>query len=200
MALINVSAMRALRIALYGACLAASPMAGASGAPSRAPAFHPDVFSAVLHQRFDGKVVGFEAALGDENGIRAKVSNGKAQKEGDGNVPMKTYVYANIGSVSKMLSGIALLNLFDKHKLEAPGHPLTVQQQLDLDIYHKLPSRWRRLLPPLNKKITYRRLLQHKSDVPETALVILYIDTQSSPRHTLSTEKQVLIFSKCLEC
>jgi CubicO group peptidase (beta-lactamase class C family) len=59
-----------------------------------------------------------------------------------------------------VLAGIALLNLFDKHKLK----DASVQEQLDIAIWEKLPAKWRDAFPDRNlDKITYRQLLQHKS-------------------------------------
>jgi CubicO group peptidase (beta-lactamase class C family) len=126
--------------------------------------FNPVVLEDAIHRELGGQVKGYTVVIANEDGIQAKVSGGWAQAPGDGNVPMKTYIYNNIGSVSKVLSGIALLHLFNEHQLV----DVTVQEQLDMFIWRKLPPKWHPLIPPENKKVTYRHLLQHKSGIPNT--------------------------------
>lgn len=101
--------------------------------------------------------------IANEAGIQAKVSGGWAQAPGDGNVPMKTHISSGIGSVSKVLTAVALLHLFDRHKLSSAS----VQDQLDMSIWDKLPLKWREttLADKNIESITYRRLLQHKSGI-----------------------------------
>ena len=122
--------------------------------------FNPTIFADSINQRIAGRVKGHSFVIANEAGIEAKVSGGYAQAPGDGDVLMKTYIASNIGSVSKMFSGIALLNLFDKHVLSSDS----VQDQLDTPIWDKLPPKWRSSYPGINLEyITYRNLLQHKA-------------------------------------
>jgi Beta-lactamase len=122
--------------------------------------FNAIAFEEAIHRECAGIVKGYSFVVADEDGIRAKVSGGWAQAPGDGDVPMKTFVSSCIGSVSKVLSAIALLHLFDRHQL-SDG---LVQEQLDTMIWDKLPGLWRDSFLNRNiDKITYRQLLQHKS-------------------------------------
>ncbi len=132
--------------------------------------FNAAIFEDQIHQKCAGKVKGYSFVITSSRGFEAKVSSGYAQAPKDGNVLMKTHVASCIGSASKVLSGIALLNLFDKHKLA----DISVQEQLDTSIWNKLPTKWQDSFPNRNiekityrlrniEKITYRLLLQHKS-------------------------------------
>ncbi len=125
--------------------------------------FNAVVFEEKIHQELADQVKGYSVAIANEADIQAKVSGGWAQAPGDGNVPMKTYISSGIGSVSKVLTAVALLHLFDRHKLSSA----TVQEQLDMSIWDKLPLKWREttLAGKNIESITYRRLLQHKSGI-----------------------------------
>lgn len=125
--------------------------------------FNAIVFEEKIHQALANQVKGYSVVIANEAGIQAKVSGGWAQAPGDGNVPMKTYISSGIGSVSKVLTAVALLHLFDRHKLSSA----TVQEQLDMSIWDKLPLKWREttLVGKSFEKVTYRRLLQHKSGI-----------------------------------
>ena len=59
------------------------------------------------------KVKGYSFVLLNRDGIQAKVSGGWARDPQDGDVPMKTNVPCLIGSVTKFVSGVALLHLFE---------------------------------------------------------------------------------------
>lgn len=125
--------------------------------------FNTIVFEEKIRRALAGQVKGYSAVIANKAGIQAKVSGGWAQAPGDGNVPMKTYITSGIGSVSKVLTATALLHLFDRHKLS----DATVQDQLDMSIWDKLPLKWREttLAGKNFKKVTYRLLLQHKSGI-----------------------------------
>lgn len=123
--------------------------------------FNAIVFEEKIHQALANQVKGYSVVIANEAGIQAKVSGGWAQAPGDGNVAMKTYISSGIGSVSKVLTAVALLHLFDRHKLSSAS----VQEQLDMSIWDELPPKWREttLMGKNIETITYRRLLQHKS-------------------------------------
>jgi Beta-lactamase len=123
--------------------------------------FNAVVFEEKIHQELACQVKGYSVVIANEAGIQAKVSGGWAQAPGDGNVLMKTYISSGIGSVSKVLTAVALLHLFDRHQLSSAS----VQDQLDMSIWNKLPLKWREttLAGKNFEKVTYRRLLQHKS-------------------------------------
>ena len=125
--------------------------------------FNAVVFEEKIHRELADRVKGYSVVIANEADIQAKVSGGWAQAPGDGNVPMKTYISSGIGSVSKVLTAVALLHLFDRHKLSSAS----VQDQLDTSIWGKLPIKWREttLAGKNIESITYRRLLQHKSGI-----------------------------------
>lgn len=125
--------------------------------------FNAVVFEEKIHQALANRVKGYSVAIANEADIQAKVSGGWAQAPGDGNVPMKTDISSGIGSVSKVLTAVALLHLFEQHKLSSAS----VQEQLDMSIWNKLPPKWREatLAGKNIESITYRRLLQHKSGI-----------------------------------
>jgi CubicO group peptidase (beta-lactamase class C family) len=125
--------------------------------------FNAVVFEEKIHQELAQRVKGYSVVIANESDIQAKVSSGWAQAPGDGNVPMKTFISSGIGSVSKVLTAVALLHLFDRHKLSSAS----VQEQLDMSIWDKLPLKWREttLAGKNFEKVTYRSLLQHKSGI-----------------------------------
>lgn len=125
--------------------------------------FNSIIFEEKIHQELSSRVKGYSVVIANEAGLRAKVSGGWAQAPGDGQVPMKTYISSGVGSVSKVLTAVALLHLFDRHKLSSAS----VQEQLDMPIWDKLPLKWKEtnLAGKNFEKVTYRNLLQHKSGI-----------------------------------
>lgn len=142
------------------ACTRFAPSPDATFVPSTIGfGYDEDAFDDAIAAAFDGRVRGYAAALVNADGIQATVSGGWAQAPGDGDVPMRTYIYSKIGSVSKMLSGIALLHLFDEHVLS----DATVQEQLDMRIWPLLPQKWQDTYSGNIEGVTFRHLLQHRS-------------------------------------
>ena len=138
--------------------------AGGQTAPRRMPA--APVFNGVLfEEHVRGKladiVKGYAFAVADRHGaIQARAAGGWAQAPSDGNVRMSTTVVSGLGSVTKMMSGAALLHLFERHALANTN----VEAQLDTPMLSKLPEKWRFQWRGRNlERITYRHLLQHKS-------------------------------------
>jgi CubicO group peptidase (beta-lactamase class C family) len=160
---------------LLASCSQLAPPGGATFAPSADPiGFDEAAFDDAIEAAFDGQVRGYSAVLVNADGVQATTSGGWAQAPGDGDVRMRTFVYSKIGSVSKMLSGIALLNLFDKHIWS----DASVQEQLDTPVWELLPQKWQdtyggsgyifdgepSLIPSQNfEGVTFRHLLQHRS-------------------------------------
>jgi CubicO group peptidase (beta-lactamase class C family) len=139
--------------------------AGTSGqAPRRtpvAPVFNGVLFEEHVRTTMNGIVKGYAFAVADRDGtIQATAAGGWAQDPSDGNVRMTTDTATAIGSVTKVLSGAALLHLFERHTLANT----TVDAQLDMSMLAKLPEKWRFQWRGRNlERITYRHLLQHKS-------------------------------------
>jgi len=123
----------------------------------------PDVsrstFQEFMHDRLNGRTKGYAFALVSPDGITAKGSGGYAQDPQDGNVRFTLDTVSNLGSVSKLISSTAFLDLL-RDKPIADG---TVNQQLDTEILPYLPegleSRFRNKL----RGLTFRHVLLHKT-------------------------------------
>lgn len=156
-----------LSLALAGALVfaAASPLAAQqpqrATPPPRAEApFNAVVFEESVRRRMQGQARGYAFVVADRDGTEARVSDGWAQAPGDGDVRMTTDTYTCVGSLTKLLSGIALLHLFEQRRLA----PESVDAQLDRRIWAQLPVRWRAEYGGRNvERITYRHLLQHRT-------------------------------------
>ena len=125
--------------------------------PAQVPgpsSFNAVLFEELVNKKMKNTVKGYAFAIGDKGGIRARVEGGWAQDPVDGNLKMTTKIPGCIGSVSKMMSSVALLNL-----LEAlPG------VKLDAPIFTKLPEKWQQKYKGTQVEcLTYRQLLQHRS-------------------------------------
>ena len=123
----------------------------------------PDVsisrFNDFLHDRLNGRTKGYAFALVSPQGRISEGSGGYAQAPGDGNVRFSPTTVSNLGSVSKLISSVAFLNLLREQPI-ADG---TVNEQLDTEVIDYLPkglqSRFRNKLDGL----TFRHLLLHRS-------------------------------------
>ncbi|MDZ4808817.1 MAG: serine hydrolase [Bacteroidota bacterium] len=116
--------------------------------------FNAVLFEEAVNKKMKNLVKGYAVAIGDKDGIKARAEGGWAQDPADGNVAMTTKIPSCIGSVTKMMSAAALLNL-----LEAlPG------VKLDDPVFLKLPAKWQQKYKNSRVELlTYRQLLQHKS-------------------------------------
>lgn len=146
---------------LFAVALLATP--AVRGEPQRtppAPKFDVARFEAAVERRMQGLAKGWAVAVADAYGVRAKNAGGWAQSPGDGDIVMTSKTASGIGSVTKMLSGAALLYQFEQRKLA----PQSVDQQLDKPMLARLPPVWQSAWPGRNlERITYRQLLQHRS-------------------------------------
>jgi hypothetical protein len=132
------------------------------------------VFRDYLQRNLAGKVKGYAFVLANRGGIVAKASGGWAQAPGDGRLAMKTFIPSNAGSVVKVASAVAFLDLLEANK--APGQSL--EQALDTPIRFYVPDRWVRAYftrgpddsaayVPANNRITLRDILNHRSGLKE---------------------------------
>ena len=138
--------------------------AAAEQGPRRVPAapvFNGVLFEEHVRKALGGIVKGYAFAVADREGvIQARASGGWAQDPSDGNVRMSPTIVSGIGSVTKVMSGAALLHLFERRALANA----TVAAQLDTPMMARLPEKWRSQWRGRNlDRITYRHLLQHKS-------------------------------------
>ena len=86
---------------LLAACVRLAPPSGPDFVAAADPiGFDEAAFDDAIDAAFDGQVRGYAAALVNADGIQATVSGGWAQAPGDGDVPMRSYIYSKIGSVS----------------------------------------------------------------------------------------------------
>ena len=153
-------------VSLAAAVTAAGPSRSTtpSQAPRRTPAapvFNGVLFEESVRATMASIVKGYAFAVADRDGkIQARAAGGWAQTPSDGNVRMTTTTVSGIGSVTKMMSGAALLHLFERHALANTS----VDAQLDMPMLDKLPEKWRFQWRGRNlERITYRHLMQHKS-------------------------------------
>ncbi|MBC7873555.1 MAG: serine hydrolase [Ferruginibacter sp.] len=118
------------------------------------PKFNAVLFEEAVNKKMKNLVKGYAFAIGDKDGIKARSEGGWAQDPADGNLRMTTRIPSCIGSVSKMMSSVALLNL-----LEAMP-----EVKLDDPVFSKLPKKWQQKYAGTQVEcITYRQLLQHRS-------------------------------------
>lgn len=117
----------------------------------------------------DGKVKGWAAVLIQSGTVKSQLAGGMARNigDGDGIHPMLVTTPANIGSTAKFLSGVALLDLFEKKKEK------TVNQWLDQKMYLYLPEIWQAGVHESVKNITFRHLLTHTSGLPASNKTLL---------------------------
>ncbi len=122
--------------------------------PRIATNFNAVLFEDLVRKKMNNMPKGYAIVIGDKDGIRGRCAGGWAQDPADGNLRMSTKIPSCIGSVTKMMSTAALLNL-----LEAmPG------VKLDDPIFSKLPKKWQEKYKNTQVEcITYRQLLQHKT-------------------------------------
>lgn len=118
------------------------------------PKFNAVLFEELVNKKMKNTVKGYAFAIGDKDGIKASSEGGWAQDPADGNLRMTTKIPSCIGSVSKMMSSVALLNL-----LEA-----LPAVKLDDPVFSKLPKKWQQKYKGTKVEcLTYRQLLQHQS-------------------------------------
>jgi hypothetical protein len=119
------------------------------------------LFEESVRATMNGIVKGYAFAVADRDGrIQARAADGWAQTPSDGNVRMTTTTVSGLGSVTKMMSGAALLHLFERHALANTS----VEAQLDMPMLARLPEKWQTQWRGRNlERITYRHLMQHKS-------------------------------------
>jgi len=131
--------------------------------------FNPYQFEELIHQDFEGKFKGYSVVIANHQGIQAKVYGGWARDPADTDnglgLRMDTTVPGNIGSVSKVFSGVAMMRVFQEKGWE-------METALDRQVLFDLPLRWQPLIPEdgNNRTVTYRHLLTHTSGVDEGAI------------------------------
>lgn len=159
---------------LLSAALSLTVMATGS-IPAKAqeiPPLNRDRFETAMHDRLRGNTVGYAFALTGPVNILAEGAGGWAQKRGDGNVRMTVRTPSHIGSVSKLMSGTALLYLL-RDKAIGDG---TIYQQLDAPLTDYLPQKMRQAYRDRLSGISLRMLLMHKSGFKRAVGDVGYCD------------------------
>ncbi len=104
-----------------------------------APVFNGVLFEEHVRSTLGTIVKGYAFAVADRDGtIQARAAGGWAQDPTDGNVRMTTDIASGLGSVTKMMSGAALLHLFERRALANAS----VAAQLDTPMLARLPQKW----------------------------------------------------------
>ncbi|MCB9870162.1 MAG: beta-lactamase family protein [Planctomycetes bacterium] len=118
------------------------------------PAVDLDTLKQKLIDEFSGRVIGYAFAISRNGDIRRAGAGGYARRPGDGNLEMTTHTRANVASVSKTITAIAVLQLLEKN-----GLTLTHR------IAPHLPPAWTRGYGFANDSsgLTFKDLLSHTS-------------------------------------
>lgn len=125
-----------------------------------------EAFRDYLRRNLADNVKGYAFVIANRGGIVAKAAGGWAQAPGDGDLKMKTFIPSNAGSVMKVASAVAFLDLLEAKR--PPGQ--SMDQALDVSIRHYVPDRWLRAYFKRGahaNKITLRDLLNHRSGLKE---------------------------------
>ncbi len=136
------------------------------------PPLNKEAFEASMHERLRSNTVGYAFTLTGPVNILAEGADGWAQKPGDGNVRMTVRTPSHIGSVSKLVSGTALLYLLR----EKPISDGTINQQLGAPLSDFLPQKMRQAYRTRLEGVTLRSLLRHKSGLVRAPGDVGYCD------------------------
>lgn len=116
-------------------------------------------FDDFLTRRFEDRSLGFAWTLVKGDDTVTEGAFGWAQRPEDGSVEMTVSIPGNIGSVSKLITGVGLMHLMR----ETPVAPGTVNAQLDEPVARFLPRDWQQQYGARLNGLTLRHLLQHKT-------------------------------------
>lgn len=114
-------------------------------------------------------------------------AKGLAQNAADGNnntaVPMTLNTPTNIGSLAKFMSGTAMLGLMQKPQtISQYDQGLSLDQQLDREIWTVMPNAWVNNMKSGVENITFRQMLQHRTgfdtDKDDNRTVLGYLKDQ----------------------
>ncbi len=151
-----------LLLLLPGAIISITPLGKKKEVNKKATGSHlpvPEKFNAVLfedtiNKKIKNLVKGYAIAIADKDSIKARAEGGWAQDPTDGNIAMTIKIPSCIGSVTKMMSAAALLNLLEALPNAKLADPILL----------KLPAKWQQKYENTRVEVlTHRQLLQHKS-------------------------------------
>ncbi len=132
--------------------------------------FNKQAFDQSIVDGLDGNVMGWQYVLIKKGQVVTEDAGGLAQNAADGNIPMTVNTPTNIGSVSKFLSGTAMLGLMQKPQtISQYDQGLSLDQKLDRQIWTVMPNAWVSGMKtgvgnlPGVEDITFRQMLQHRT-------------------------------------
>jgi len=136
--------------------------------------FKKEVFDQSLNNAVKPNVVGYQYVLIKDGKLVVENAGGLARKAADNGgteLKMTTTTPTLLGSLTKFLSGTAMLNLMEKESdtMSSSFKNKSFESKLDTPIWGNFPSVWADVIPapsvpgPQQRDITYRKLLQHRS-------------------------------------
>lgn len=141
------------RLVVATACLTALGAVPANPQPVRTNDTKLDRLERELVQEFQRQFVGYSIAIARHGEVKRRLVSGLARREADGRKEWGRFTRANVASVSKSITAIAVLQA-----LEANG--LTIEEP----IAPYLPAGWTRGQGFRNgQSVTFRQLLTHTS-------------------------------------
>lgn len=126
--------------------------------------FSIDSLNKQLKQRLDGNCIGYAYVINVKGNVLTFNSGGKGRLQQDApEKALTVYDKMNPASLSKTVTGIAMIHCLDKHGISVED-----------SIYKYLPSDW--TFGNLAKTITFRNLLEHRSGIRGTMYWVRYTD------------------------
>ncbi len=156
------------------------------------PELNTEKFDVALQGKLDPILKGYAYVLTNNGEVITKGGGGVARHDGNQIVPYMPNTKAYIGSVSKMITTIAIM-----HALEN-GASFT----LDDKIESFLPQQWKATLPGSSKNITIRQLLMHKSgfrDIPDEIVDAALLEEYGEDSEYLEDEVSIEALKYYLE-
>lgn len=133
--------------------------------------FKKEAFEQNLTNAVKPNVVGYQYVLIKDGRIVSEDADGLARRASDNGgteLKMTTSTPTLIGSLSKFLSGTALINLMEKENAYAIDKGKTLSQKLDRKFVTMIPDVWSNGLQQGVNQISFRQLLQHRSGFNDT--------------------------------
>lgn len=145
--------------------IASAQIGGTVGGVTTPPiTFNKQAFDQSMVSGLDGNVMGWQYVLIKKGLVVSEDAGGLAQNAADGNLPMTVNTPSNIGSVSKFLSGTAMLGLMQKPQtISQYDQGLSLNQKLNRQIWTVMPNAWTSGMKAGVEDITFRQMLQHRT-------------------------------------
>jgi hypothetical protein len=135
-----------------------TPPGGFTAAP-----FNKAAFDQSLAAALGPNVMGYQYAMVKNGTLVTDGAGGKAANAADGDRDMTPYTPAPMGSLSKFLSGTAMLHFMEKDYPGSRDIGDSLQAKLNRNFTTIVPAYWTNGMTPGIENITIRQLLQHRS-------------------------------------